>query len=168
MIEVMIDARGAQRFLTDVETAIESANAAAIRAAAAFTLTRVKLSLSFTGKKAPIGQLGLRTGKLRAATDIKLFRQRNGLDAASIRPAREQQHILRFHEYGTVSHGRYPKRTIGFDKKSRRILAAKLGNTPLPARMPFALTFQGIQSAIFGLYEVEFSRIFDQGVRRAA
>jgi hypothetical protein len=140
MVEVTVDASSAIKGMISAEQALHDATAAAVRATAIFVQVRVQSAMSFAGPKAPIGQLGMRTGRLRAGIIIKMFRQRDGFDGASVQPDKARKHIQRFNEYGT--------------------------KTGIPARMVFHTVWRQINAAAATLFTGRFTQVFESKSNR--
>lgn len=136
------------------------ANNVAMQFAGNFILREVRANMSFSGEKAPKGQLGRKSGRTLAGMYVKTFLSKSGLQGVSIKSHKDRAHILRYNEYGTKSHGRYLKASKGKTRNIRRIHAAKFGKSALPARLILATTWQAINSAAATIYANEFEAHF--------
>jgi hypothetical protein len=169
MLTGTVDIRGALKDVEKISGAMMKASDRAIEVAGQAAKGPLVANLSFTGKTAPIGQLGSRTGKLRSQVTVKLFRQRNGRLGVALKVMGDRAHIMSMHEKGTASHGRYflnqgtdyklAKR--GKTRAQLRKLAAGHGRTALPARRVFEMTWKAIESTIVRIFAETFDREFD-------
>lgn len=176
MVDVSINVSGAVNTLDRALAAIVEANDLAIHDAAEVVLNPLRVNLSHTGGKAPIGELGTRTGQLVSQTVAKYFHRRNGLLGVALKVMGDRRFIAHMNEYGTKSHGRVPGfKTIKgngifhkgkrVSRESRRMSALRHGNSALPGHFPFAYTWRAVEAAAIAAYEESFSRNFESRVR---
>jgi hypothetical protein len=146
------------------EKARRAADAAVHEATTGIAMPAMRSALSFKGKKAPVGQLGSRTGLLVRQLEAKFFTRLSGEPSASIRvrgTEGKRNIIAAWHEKGTRSHGRYGvKRRAGKSRDQLRRAAARRGTSPLPARAMFGTVFKAIQSQLEALLKTSFERHF--------
>lgn len=112
--------------------------AAVQEVARSFVVPAMKAAVSFTGPRAPMGMLGIRTGRLHNQVKARFFRGRDGMWNASVRVIGDRAYIAKFNEKGTSKHG-------------------KKGG-PLPARRMFATVGAALRSAIEARMVAEFER----------
>ena len=104
--------------------------------AESIVIPAMRVSVSFTGKTAPIGMLGTRTGRLLSQVKAKYWKSRDGLHNGSVKVKGDRAYIARFHEKGTKKHGKH--------------------GGPLPARKMFATVGIAIKSTVEGALVREF------------
>src|SRR3990170_862717 len=157
MFEFSVNFDSALRALDKLDADIRRAEAQATRDTARKVIVpAVKDAVSYRGPHAPTGKLGKRTGLLRRSIRPKFFKGRDGLLNGSVQVRGERGYIMRFHEFGTASHGRLPK-AEGVSRAGRRALAARSGRSALPARHPF----QTVGKAIRAAAEANFAMVFE-------
>lgn len=119
-IEWKIDfsqAGGLDRLTKDIRA---SELAAAREVARTIVIPAMRNALSFQGMRAPLGMLGIKSGRTRAQIKAKFWvEKRSGLVNGSVKVRGDRAHIARFHESGTKSHG----------KNSGPLLARKMFQT---------------------------------------
>lgn len=125
--------------LDKLEYSIRRAEDAAARETArTIVIPAVKEALSYSGPSAPIGRLGVVTGRTRSKVRARFWRNRSGLLNGSVRVMGNRAHIARFHEKGTRSHGRHAG--------------------PLPARRMFEITGRLIRARCEEMLVESFER----------
>lgn len=153
-----------QKYLGSLGDRVRKAEDRAIVSATAVARNAVRRQFSFTGGKAPIGQLGKRTGKTLAQVKAKYFRRADGSRGASVKVRGNRGFIAYLNELGTKSHGHYAggaKLGQGFGRSELRNRSAGLGRG-LPARKMFATAWQLVQRQV----EQKLLDSFDQNIRK--
>jgi hypothetical protein len=118
---------------------IKSAEAAAAREVArTILIPAMKVAMSHSGGRAPIGRLGTRTGQTRAQIKAKFWTGKDGLTNGSVKVIGDRAHIAFFNESGTQSHG----------KKSG----------PLPARKMFETVGRALRATVERAMVTAFER----------
>ena len=169
MFAVTTDTKAvSKQLLKDIPEAMRRASKEAVMKAAEFAFERVKANLSYTGGKAPIGQLGIRTGRLKSQVIIKTFAQKNGYTGASVQveKGRDRRFVMHINEYGARSHGGRYSKSLAAKKaetglKHLRIKSGKPGDRgPIPGRLVFTLIQRNSNSAMNAIYERAFKAAF--------
>lgn len=129
--EVKVDFSSAMKMLDGLNDDIRRAQDKATREVARKTIVpAVKQALSFTGGKAPLGQLGTRTGRTRSKVRARFWKGQDGLLNGAVKVMGDRAYIARFNEKGTKSHGRH--------------------GGPLPARLMFETVGRAIRGQVEG------------------
>ncbi len=102
-IDISIDLSGLEELTKDIQAADSTA---VRRVAQTVIIPAMQRSMSFTGTHAPEGQLGARSGRTRAQLKAKFFRGRDGLMNGAVKVIGDRNHIARFNNDGTRTHGR--------------------------------------------------------------
>lgn len=149
MFDVTINVDGVIKGMNDLARDIRLADAAAVREVSqTIVIPAMKRAVSYSGKRAPIGQLGTRTGQLRNQIKLKPWiGKTDGLANGSVRVRGTRSHIARFNEEGTKSHGRYRGGgKIGQGHTRETLRRQSAGHSGLPARKMFATVGAAIRA----------------------
>lgn len=134
--------------LDQLNELVRASQAAAAREVAqTLIIPAMRNALSFHGLHAPVGQLGTRSGRLLSQLKTKFWKAKDGLVNGAVRIIGDRDHVSRFNELGTKSHGRRPK-VEGQTREAARAAAAARGNSALPARKMFETVGTALRAQI--------------------
>src|SRR5262245_2386523 len=125
MVDLKIDFSGPFAEVEKLNNDVRIADKRAMKSVSeSLVVPAMKRVLSFTGPKAPIGELGTRTGRLRSQVRAKFWKGRDGLANAAVKVIGDRDFVSRINEHGAKSHGRHASRQGGETREAARARAA--------------------------------------------
>jgi hypothetical protein len=138
-VSVKIDKNELPQIVKDIRLADKKA---ARDVADRIVIPAMRVALRYTGSRpAPLGQLGVVSGRTKAQLGTKFWKDREGMINAAVKVIGDRAHIARFNEGGTQSHGRHGR--------------------PLPAHH----MFETVGRALRGAIEQSLVREFEANMR---